>query len=182
MISCRSVYCAACIMLMTTACGRGSQRIDDPIGNVPLNRQRAVSRVDFSFRWPLSVGAGVLGCDQENRILFRTQGVTYQVDGRTDGVGGIEPLRMPEPSPPPTNPLRRVTQSDRMAAFASMTACAAHPSDDLCASATLERYGLSREEWTQVEAEGRERRWPPLPREYMSLDPLIAAGRTLCAR
>jgi hypothetical protein len=172
----------ACIMLMATACSRGSRRIDDPIGNVPLNRQRAVSRVDFSFRWPLSVGVGVLGCDQDKRILFRTQGITYQVDGRTDGVGAIEPLRMAEPSPPPTNPLRRVKQSDRMAAFASMTACAAHPSDDLCASATLERFGLSREEWTQVEAEGRERRWPPLPREYMSLDPLIAAGRTLCDR
>jgi hypothetical protein len=182
MISCRSVSCAACIMLTATACSNGSRRIDDPIGNVPVTRQRAVSRVDFSFRWPLSVGAGVLGCDQDNSILFRTQGVTYQLAGGTDGVAGIERLRMPEPSPPPTNPLQRMKQSDRMAAFASMTACAAHPSDDRCPGATLERFGLSRNEWTQIEAEGRERRWPPLSREYMSLDPLIAAGRTLCAK
>lgn len=169
-------------MLTAARCGHGSRPIDDPIGNVPLNSQRAVSRVDFSFRWPLSVGAGVLGCDQDNRILFRTQGVTYQLAGRTDGAAGVEPLRIPEPSPPPTNPLRRMKQGDRMAAFASMTACASQPSSDLCASATLERFGLSREEWTQVEAEGRERRWPPLTREYMSLEPLIASGRTLCAR
>ena len=171
-----------CIMLTTAACSHGSGRIDDPIGTVPLTRQRAVSRADFAFRWPLSVGVGVLGCDRDNRVLFRTRGVTYQLTGQKDDTAGIEPLRMPEPSGPPTNPLRRVKQSDRMAAFASMTACESHASDDRCPEATLERFGLSREEWAQVKAEGVERRWPPLTRQPMSLDPLIAAGRTLCTQ
>ena len=115
-------------------------------------------------------------------MTYQLTGQKVDLTGQKDDTAGIEALRMPEPSGPPTNPLRRVKQSDRMAAFASMTACESHPSDDLCPKATLERFGLSRDEWTQVKAEGMERRWPPLTRQPMSLDPLIAAGRTLCTQ
>jgi hypothetical protein len=67
-----------------------------------------------------------------------------------------------------------------MAVFASVMSCA--PRDSSCSSVPLQRFGLTHDEWTQIEAEGRERRWPPLAREPMPLDPLIAAGRPLCDR
>jgi hypothetical protein len=168
------------LLMAMTACGHGSTRIDDPVAGVPLARQRAVSRLEFGFRWPLSVGVGVLACDEQRTILFRTQGTTYRLTGPTSAIAGLAPYRILEPSGPPTNPLRRIKQDDRMAVFASVMSCA--PGDASCSDAPLRRFGLTREEWTQVEAEGRERRWPPLTREPMTLDPLIAAGRPLCDR
>ncbi len=167
-------------LVAIAGCGNGGTHIDDPIAGVPLERQRAVSRLAFGFRWPLSVGVGVLACDQQKVILFRTQGTTYALTGSPKGIADIEPLRLLEPSEPPTNPLRRMKQDERMAVFASMMACTAGPSPEVCSNATLQRFGLSRKEGAQVEAEGRERRWPPLTRELMPLDPLIAAGGSLC--
>ncbi len=174
-----SGYVAALLLgVVTAACERGSTRLDDPIAGVPLARQRAVSRFEFGFRWPLSVGAGVVGCDQQGTILLRTQRVTYALTGPSNRIADLAGLRMPEPSGPPTNPLRRITQADRMAVFASVMSCASP--DSPCAQAAVQRFGLSRDEWAQVDAEGRERRWPPLTGELMPLDPLIAAGRALC--
>jgi hypothetical protein len=94
-----SRYLAGFVLLMTTAaCGHGSSRIDDPIDGVPLARQRAVSRTEFGFRWPLSVGVGVLACDQAGAILFRTQGTTYPLTGRGSRISDLAPYRMLEPS------------------------------------------------------------------------------------
>lgn len=172
---------AGFVLLVATAVGGcGSSRIDDPIAGVPLARQQAVPRAEFGFRWPLSVGVGVLACDQAGTILFRTQGTTYPLTGRGSRIADLAPYRMLEPSQPPTNPLRRVTQNDRMAVFASVMSCA--PQDTPCSNAALQRVGLTRDEWNQIETEGRERRWPPLTRDSMPLDPLIAAGRPLCDR
>jgi Protein of unknown function (DUF2511) len=179
MLDCRCI--AGFVLLVTTAVGGcGSRPIDDPIEGVPVARQRAVSRTEFGFRWPLSVGVGVLACDQAGTILFRTQGATYPLTGRGSRIADLAPYRMLEASEPPTNPLRRVKQNDRMAVFASVMSCA--PQDTPCSTAALQRVGLTRDEWNQIETEGRERRWPPLTRGQMPLDPLIAAGRPLCDR
>ncbi len=174
---------AAFVLLAAVmACGHGSPRIDDPIAGVPQSHQRAVSRTEFGFRWPLSVGNGVVACDERHTLLLRARGVTYTLTGSPGADADLATLRMPEPSGPPTNPLRRIKQADRMAVFASMMSCAAPDAspESPCSRAALQRFGLSRDEWAQVEAEGRERRWPPLTRGLMPLDPLIAAGRALC--
>jgi hypothetical protein len=154
----------------------------DSIPGVPQNRQRTISREAFGFRWPLSVGIGVLACDQQQTILFRTQGTTYQLSGSSRRGSDIAPLRLYEPSGPPSNPLRRLKQDDRMRTFESVSRCASRPSDAHCIDDTLQRLGLSRDDWTLIEAEGKERRWPPLARDLMPLDPLVSGGRELCAK
>lgn len=51
-----------------------------------------------------------------------------------------------------------------------------------CRERLRERHGLTQPELDQVEYEGRERRWPPLSRDYKSLEPLIGAAAKLCRR
>jgi hypothetical protein len=152
------------------------------VPGVALSRQRTVSRAQFGFHWPLSVGVGTLACDERGAILFRTQSVTYDLNGTRTGAEAIEPLRVFEPSPPPSNPLKRMTQNRRMEAFESVLGCGSGDRiDERCRSTILARFGLSADEWALIDVEGRERHWPPLPRDLMSLEPLLAAGRALCA-
>ena len=111
-----------CVLLLA-CCGPRAVTIDDPVAGIPLSRQTTISRARFGFRWPLSVGVGTLACDEHGTILFRTQGVTYAMSGKRAGAPDIAPLRMPAPSGPPSNPLKRITQAQRMDAFAAMLAC-----------------------------------------------------------
>lgn len=174
----RFAPCAA--LLLIAACGR-SPTIRDPIAGVALVRQRNISRTDVGFRWPLSVGVGTLACDEAGTILFRSRGITYVLSERRAETHGIEALQILEPTPPPSNPLRRLKQADREEAFRQVTRCDSRENErDACRRAALHRLGLSEPEWNQINVEGHERRWPPLSREPMSLDPLIAAGRALC--
>jgi hypothetical protein len=39
---------------------------------------------------------------------------------------------------------------------------------------------LTDAELQQIDAEGKERRWPPLAPAYASLDPILEMGMTLC--
>ena len=172
----KSLAAMLCVLLIA-CCGPRAVTIDDPVAGIPLSRQTTISRARFGFRWPLSVGVGTLACDEHGTILFRTQGVTYVMSGQRTGDPNIAPLRVPAPSGPPSNPLRRITQAQRMDAFAAMLAC----DSDACRRSTLARFGLSNDDWTTIEVEGRERRWPPLARELMSIEPLLIAGRALCA-
>jgi hypothetical protein len=67
-----------------------------------------------------------------------------------------------------------------MSVFEALIRCeAAH--DERCQHATLTRFSISSDEGKQIVIEGHERRWPPLSREFMTLEPLLAAGRSLCA-
>lgn len=168
-------------LLCAVACGPRETAVTDAIPGAPLTHQRTITRAEFGFRWPLTVGVGVLACDQQT-ILFRTQGTTYVLSGDPRRGSDIAPLRLYEPSGPPSNPLRRLKQEDRMRAFESVNSCASRPSDTNCMDNTLQRLGLSRDDWTLIEAEGQERRWPPLTRDLMPLDPVLAAGRDLCAK
>jgi hypothetical protein len=169
-------------MMLIAGCGPKERTIADPVPGVALSRQRTVSRAQFGFRWPLTVGVGTLACDDRGTILFRTRGITYGLSGRPAGSADIASIGVVEPSPPPSNPLKRITQNERMEAFEAMMRCVSLNSiDERCRNATLARFRLSRDEWRQIEVEGRERHWPPLARELMSLDPLLSAGRALCA-
>jgi hypothetical protein len=172
----------SCALLCAAGCGSHETPITGAVPGVPLSHQRTITRGEFGFRWPLSVGVGVLACDQQGAILFRTQGTTYELSGNPGNGSDVQVLRVAEGSGPPTNPLRRITQVDRMRAFESVTSCASHPNDTHCVDKTLQRLGISRDDWALIEAEGKERRWPPLTRDMMPLDPLLAAGRDLCAK
>jgi hypothetical protein len=168
------------LFALIAGCARG-RRVEDPVPDVPLSRQRTIARAELGFRWPLTVGVGTLACDDTGAILFRSRGVTYVVSGTRPGALNLVPLRAPEPSPPPSKPLKRLPQAQRMDAFESMQRCESRRTGyEACQRTTLARFGLSREEWALIDGEGRERKWPPLPRGPMSVDPLVAAGRALC--
>src|SRR6266536_170332 len=127
-------------------CGSHQALIDDPVEGIPLSHQTTISRAGFGFRWPLSVGGGTLACDDRGAILFRARSVTYAVSGARTGALDIAPLRIPAPSAPPSNPLKRIKQTQRMEAFASMLACESHNRDEMCRRTTLARFGLSNDD------------------------------------
>jgi hypothetical protein len=170
------------IVAFLVACGP-SERVKDPIAGVPMDRQSTISRAQLGFRWPLVPGTGTLACAADGKvILFRAGGVTYVVHGEWPGAADISPLRVPEPSGLPSNPVKRLTQNVRMDAFASLNGCRSVEHQDVCRRNVEERFGVSSEEARLIEAEGQERAWPPLTRGLVRLDPLITAGRSLCAR
>lgn len=174
----RLLSCAA--LMVVGACDRAGT-IRDPIENIPISRQRTISRSDLGFRWPLSVGAGTLACDDTEAIVFRNQGITYLLRGQRAGTHDIQAVRMPEPAAPPSNPLKRLKQAEREEMFRQVSQCDSQAANEAgCRRAAVQRFGLSDAEWDQIDVEGHERRWPPLSRGWMSLDPLIAAGRALC--
>ncbi|HTL45765.1 MAG TPA: hypothetical protein VL262_15610 [Vicinamibacterales bacterium] len=166
---------------LLTACGT-SDRVSDPINGVPLLHQQTISRAQLGFRWPLIPGTGTLACADGGVILFRSAGVTYVVQGERPGAADISRLRIFEASAPPSNPVRRLTQNVRMEAFVSLEQCRSRGDMNTCLQSVRRRFSLSADEAQLVEAEGQERRWPPLSRRLMPLDPLVAAGRALCGR
>jgi hypothetical protein len=168
------------VLILIAACAR-SATTRDPIEGIPIARQRTISRADLGFRWPLSVGVGTLACDDAGTVLFRSQGTTYLLRGRRAGTHDVEALRIPEPAPPPSHPLKRLKQAEREEAFRQLASCESNaPDQPGCRRAAVQRLGLSDAEGEQISVEGHERRWPPLSRAPMSLDPLIEAGRALC--
>ncbi len=172
----------ACVTLIVVAACGHDRRVEDPIPDVLLSRQKTVFRAELGFKWPLTVGVGTLACDATGAILFRSGGVTYVVSGTRPDALELTPLRVPAPSPPPSNPLKRLPQTQRMDAFESMLRCQSRKLvGGACQRITLERYDLSQEEWALIDVEGHERKWPPLTRGALPLDALIAAGRPLCA-
>jgi hypothetical protein len=69
-----------------------------------------------------------------------------------------------------------------MDAFALLERCRASGQEDACSRSVQERFGLAGVDARLIQAEGQERRWPPLARNLMSLEPLVAQGRALCDR
>jgi hypothetical protein len=175
----RCIPCVSVALLI--ACG-SQRRASDLIEGIPGSRQQTISRGQLGFRWPLNAGTGTLACADDRVILFRSSGVTYVVQGKRRGAADVAPLRIPEPSTPPSDPVKRLTQDARMAAFASIEQCRSKAAASPCVRDVQTRFNLTAEESRRVEVEGQERRWPPLERPLMSLDALIEAGRALCDR
>jgi hypothetical protein len=173
------------LLVLSTACGGGrTQRVADPIPDVPANQQRTVVRTAFGWKWPLSVGVGTLGCISD-AVVFRAGGVTYGLNeaATSRGFAPPDPIWATQ-SGAPRDPLKRLPQDQRMRIFAEASACErAKPADPgRCKQRILETHGLSEQELKQIDAEGRERTWPPLPPMRRSIAPLVDAGLTLCTR
>ena len=175
-------YISFAMVALLSACS-SSVHLADPIDGIPQARQETISRARLGFRWPLSPGTGTLACAEDGAILFRTGGVIYAVSGRRPGAADITPIRVQEPSALPTNPVKRLKQNERADAFASLMRCdTTNGTDTPCVRAVMARFALSSQEAKLIEAEGRERQWPPLVRHLMPLDPLVERGRALCNR
>ena len=175
---------AALLASALAGCGR-SGAVEDPIAKVPLRHQRTATRSDFPAEWPFSVGRGTLGCS-DGAVLFRALGVTYGLNDAAlhRGFRAVAPIRTLEPAAPPTRPLARLTQDARMKIFSEASSCGAGVADQssavACRTTLRQEAGVSEAELQQVEAEGRERRWPPLERAPADLGPLVKAGLALC--
>jgi uncharacterized protein DUF2511 len=177
---------ASAVILLTLSCGCGERRsssIAEPIPDIPGNHQRTVSRGEFGWQWPFSVGTGTLGCSS-GAVVFRAGGTTYAVNdaAKSRGFAPIEAIRLVGSSGPPRNPLKRLTQDQRMRIFAESAACERKTSTESvqCKQALREGRAISEADLTQIEEEGRERRWPPLSPTPISINPLADAGLKLC--
>ena len=167
-----------CGVLIAAACaGRGSeQSVADPIAAIPRDQQRAVSRDDFPRVWPFTVGVGTLGCTS-GAVVFRSAGVSYALNEAAGerGFSVADPIRLTWRAAP-SNPLGRLKQDRRVEIFAALAACG----DDRCTQQLRQTHRLSEAELKQIEAEGVERRWPPLAPERISVAPVLDAGLKLC--
>jgi hypothetical protein len=172
------------VAAISNACGgRTMQAISEPIPDVPTNQQRTVDRSEFRWRWPFTLGTGTLGCSN-GAVMFRAEGTTYALNdaARARGYTAPDSIRQPAGSGPPTNPLKGVTQDERMRIFADSARCEQNTADaSRCKQRLRESRRLSEADLAQVEAEGRERHWPPLSPEPLAMDPIIEAGLKLCS-
>jgi hypothetical protein len=170
------------------ACQRADAPIRDPIPDIPTSQQRAVARTDFDWKWPFSIGQGTLGC-ADTAIVFRYDGRTYALNdaARSRGFAIVDPIWRWQASGMPSDPLRRLSQEDRQRIFAELMTCEGDGSigvrvqADQCRKRLAGLRGLTEPELTQISVEGHERLWNPLQRKRASLDPLLEAGKQLCA-
>jgi hypothetical protein len=164
-------------MLLGFVASCASDAIQDPIPDIPAAQQRTTTRSEFDWRWPFSVGVGTLGCEG-GAVVFRHRGASYALNeaAAKRGYGSPQSITMLESSRPPTNPLSRLTQEDRMRIFADAAKCGVEP----CRSRLRTARGLTEAELQQIEGEGCERMWPPLVRKPRDLAPLVEAGLKLC--
>jgi hypothetical protein len=180
--------CSLFVALLCVACNGDADRraTPDPIPGIPAIQQRAVSRSEFDWRWPFTVGAGTVGCSS-GAAVFRANGVDYALNdvARANGFSALDQIWLTQHSGPPSNPLKAMNQDQRMRVFARAAAC-----DDgtrrsaaealPCRQRLREAHQLTGDELKQIEVEGVERRWPPLPANLKDLGPLVEAALRLC--
>ena len=169
--------CLTCLVL--TACGQ-TPRVTDPIPDIPVTQQRAISRRELTESWPFVPGEGTLGC-LSDAVAFRAQGVTYALNdaARTRGYAPVDAIVVAQ-SGPPSNPLGRIRQEERMQVFAASEACNLRAQPFVCRQELARAHALSSDELSQIDVEGRERSWPPLSPPRRSLSPVLNQGLALC--
>jgi uncharacterized protein DUF2511 len=175
--SCRWLLC-----LSVSACAGAATPVEDPIPGIEASRQRRISRHDFPDAWPFEPGTGTLGCTG-GAVVFRVQGVTYALNdmARARGYASVDPIVVSQ-SKEPSHPLRRITQDERMRIFRASNDCSSSSDPAACKRRLAQSHALSPEELAQVEAEGRERSWPPLSPPRKSTEPVVKAGAPMCSK
>jgi hypothetical protein len=173
------------VLVALSACATDrSARITDPIPEIPESQQRVVTRSELGWQWPFTGGIGTLGC-ASGAVVFRFGGASYAVNetAKSRGFASIEPIWRTS-SEPPRDPLKRLPQNQRMQIFREASACNVGSRQmvdtNRCKQRLQEMRSLSESELKQIEAEGLERTWPPLPPKRMSLVPLVDVGLQLC--
>ena len=154
----------------------------NPIPDVPAAQQRSISRADFDLKWPFNVGMGTLGCTA-GAVLFRTGDVTYALNDAASVKGFPSPVSIQiTVGTYPSNPLSRIKQDARMQISADASECRAGSTAASCLQRLRSARGLTEDELKQIDAEGVERHWPPLPPQRASVAPLVDEGLKLCGK
>jgi hypothetical protein len=173
--------------LVSANCGDArSRQAVDLVAGVPREQQRAIARANFGARWPFVVDEGTLAC-LDRAVIARPNGVNYAVNdaAAARGFAVIAPIVRIQPSLPPTNPYPALRQDDREKVFAESTRCEQQTTSAArvtCKAAVRAAHQLSEAALAQIDAEGQERVWPPLPPRKQSLAPIVDAGLQLCSR
>jgi hypothetical protein len=180
----RAVWIAAGLgALVLSGCGQQRATIAEPVEGVPLTQQRTIDRNELGYKWPFEMGTGTIACDG-GALFFRTGGTTYALSrgAGTRGYADIDAIRRAQGSGPPSDPVSRLTQEERMKIFAQSSACTGDNPGKVteCKARIRARGSISESELTRIEAEGAERFWPPLTPPLMSLDAVSGAARQLC--
>jgi Protein of unknown function (DUF2511) len=183
------VFITLAVASASAACQRADAPIRDPIPDIPAAQQRVVSRQDFDWKWPFSIGHGTLACTGD-AIVFRNEGKTYALNAaaRSRGFALVDPIWRWQSAGPPRDPLQKLAQNDRQVVFAQLMACEGDGSDlaraqaSSCRQNVARARGLTDPELQQISTEGHERRWAPLKQDRASLAPLLEAGEQLCKR
>ena len=169
--------------LVLCCCSKSTPTIADPVEGIPLTQQRTIDRNELGYKWPFDVGTGTIACDG-GALFFRAGGTTYALSrgAGTRGYADIDAIRRVQGSGPPSDPVARLTQDERMKIFAQSSACNSDYPGTVseCKARIRARGNLSESELTRIEAEGAERSWPPLKPPLMSLDAVNEAARQLC--
>lgn len=171
-----------CFTVTVSACGGSVARVADPIPGLAATQQRTISRHDFRDDWPFEPGTGTLGCIA-GAVVFRIRGVSYALNdaARARGYVSVDPIVVSQ-SRQPSNPLGRIRQDERMRIFRASTDCPTGAAAAACRRRLAASGGLSADDLSQIEAEGRERYWPPLSAPRRSTGPVVQAGLALCPR
>ena len=155
----------------------------DYVSGIAIDAQKEVVRRELGLQWPLEVGKGTLACES-GAVFFRSGGIDYAVNdsAKARGVRPIDPIWEFRSEGWPSNPLKRITQDTRRRIFSELLACERTASSDVlrCKEHVRRSAGLSESELQQVQAEGIERRWPPLSANRKNIEPLIKIGLRLC--
>jgi hypothetical protein len=169
--------------LVLSGCSKSTPTIADPVEGIPLTQQRTIDRNELGYKWPFDVGTGTIACDG-GALFFRAGGTTYALSrgAGTRGYADIDAIRRVQGSGPPSDPVARLTQDERMKIFAQSSACNSDTPGTVseCKARIRARGSLSESELTRIEAEGAERFWPPLKPPLMSLEAVNDAARPLC--
>src|SRR5262245_20005234 len=179
----RHIWVAGLGMFALSGCGKSAPAISEPVEGIPAAQQRTITRNELGYKWPFEMGSGTIACDG-GALFFRAGGTTYALSrgAGTRGYADIDKARRPQGSGPPSDPVSRLTQEERMKIFAQSSACGggSPASTTECEAGIRARSSISESELTRIEAEGAERFWPPLKPPLMSLDPIVEAARQLC--
>jgi hypothetical protein len=169
--------------LLLAGCGKSSPPIADPVEGIALTQQRTIDRNELGYKWPFDAGTGTIACDG-GALFFRANGTTYALSrgAGTRGYADIDAIRRTQGSGPPSDPVSRLTQEERIRIFAQSSACGSENPGSVgdCKARLRTRSKISESELTRIEAEGAERYWPPLKPPLMSLDAVTDAARQLC--
>ena len=169
--------------LLLSGCNKQTPTIAEPVEGIPLTQQRTIDRNELGYKWPFDVGTGTIACDG-GALFFRSNGTTYALSrgAGTRGYADVDSIRRTQGSGPPSDPVSRLTQEERMKIFAQSSACSSDNPGTVseCKARIRARGSLSESELTRIEAEGAERSWPPLKPPLMSLDAVNEAARQLC--
>lgn len=172
-------------MIAVSSCTKSTPTIADPVEGVPLTQQRTITRNELGYKWPFELGTGTIACDG-GALFFRAGGTTYALSRGTGtrGYANVDKIRRPQGSGPPSDPVSRLTQEERMKIFAQSSGCGSDSPTSVteCKARIRARSNISDSELTRIEAEGAERYWPPLTPPLMSLDAVNDAARQLCPR